>query len=285
MAQVHLGMVILCAHPADMITRLILVPALLSLAAPAMAQEAPRDFCAARPGKGSPTCILDQGRWQLELGLIDFSRQTDVSSRTTDWAAGDVLIRHGITPTTELQFGLTIFNRQSVVDRTTGDRVSDDGVGDLSLGVAHSLANPDGSGVSVAVGAYVTAPTGSRAFRADGFEGGIVAPVSLPLNADWTLSLSPGVDLVSDSDGQGRHAAYALAAGVGRGVGDWDLGVELWAQRDEDPITPTTQSTLDLTAVWSPPFLADAQLDFGLNFGLNDDSPDVEFGIGVARRF
>ena len=26
-------------------------------------------------------------------------------------------------------------------------------------------------------------------------------------------------------------------------------------------------------------------VDFGLNFGLNDDSPDVEFGVGVARRF
>jgi hypothetical protein len=31
--------------------------------------------------------------------------------------------------------------------------------------------------------------------------------------------------------------------------------------------------------------LADSQLDFGLNFGLNHDSPDVEFGVGLARRF
>ena len=36
---------------------------------------------------------------------------------------------------------------------------------------------------------------------------------------------------------------------------------------------------------WSPPSLPDAQLDFGLNLGLNDDSPDVAFGIGLARRF
>ena len=31
--------------------------------------------------------------------------------------------------------------------------------------------------------------------------------------------------------------------------------------------------------------MPNAQVDFGLNFGLNDDSPDVEFGVGVARRF
>lgn len=97
--------------------------------------------------------------------------------------------------------------------------------------------------------------------------------------------MSPEVDWVSDADGDGRHAAYTMVAGVGRGFGRWDLGAELWVSRDDDPVEATTQSTFDLTAVWSPPFLPDAQLDFGLNFGLNDDSPDVEFGVGLARRF
>lgn len=274
---------------APVVARLVILGAILALpAAPALAQTssaAERDFCAARPGKGAPTCILDQGRWQLELGLVDFARQTDAQSRTTSWSAGDILIRRGVTPTTEVQFGWTAYNRQSVRDRTSGATDADDGISDLSFGVAHSLANPDGSGVSVAVAAYVTAPTGSRAFRADEIEGGVILPVSLPLDDDWGLSLSPAIDVVSDSDGDGRHAAYALAVGVGRSVGDWALGAELWANRDEDPLVPTTQATFDLTAVWSPPFLSDAQLDFGLNFGLNDDSPDVEFGVGVARRF
>lgn len=267
--------------------RVALIAALTLSGAPALAQSpAPeREFCAARPGKGTPTCILDQGRWQLELGLVDFARRRDDQTRTTDWAAGDIFIRHGVSPTTEIQFGVTAYNRQTATDRISG--VSDvvEGVGDITLGIAHSLANPDGSGLSVAVAAYMTAPTGSRAFRADGVEGGVILPVSLPLNDDWSLSLSPGVDVVADSDGDGRHPAYAMAAGVGRMVGDWALGVELWASRDEDPLAPSTEATFDLTAVWSPPRMADTQLDFGLNFGLNEDSPDVEIGIGLARRF
>lgn len=260
--------------------------ALSSLAAPAAAQDSGlRDFCADRPGKGTPSCILDVGHWQAEIGLVDGARQSDDATRAESWAYGDTFIRYGLTSLTELQFGLTPYGVEKVTDRATGDSETVHGTGDLSLGFRHSLANPDGSGLSVAVAAGVSVPTGSRAFRADGIEGGVVLPVSVPLNDDWGLSLSPGVDIVRDADGDGSHATYNLVAGVGRSFGPWALGAEIWVSRDDDPMEAVTQSTFDLTAVWTPPFMEDAQLDFGLNFGLNDDSPDVEFGVGVARRF
>jgi len=260
----------------------------LSIAQPVLAQdqsEAERDFCADRPGKGTPSCVLDQGRWQVELGLIDGARQSDETTKTQALAAGDLFVRYGLTGRTELQLGLAAYERERVTDRTTGARETAEGSNDLSIGLRHSLRNPDGSGLSVALAGFITAPTGARAVRADGFEGGLVLPVSIPLDDDWSLSLSPELDWVSDADGDGRHATYAMTAGVGRGFGPWSLGVELWVARDDDPDAAVTQSTLDLTAVWSPAALPDAQLDFGLNFGLNDDSPDVEFGVGVARRF
>lgn len=272
-------------HPRSAV---LLSSLILGLAAtPAFAQqgEAPRDFCADRPGKGTPSCVLDKGRWQVELGLFDGARQSDAATRTDTWDAGDLFVRYGLTGLTELQLGLTTWNRERTTDRATGLRDTAEGVGDLSLGLRHSLKNPDGSGLSVAISGFVTAPTGSRAIRADGFEGGVLLPVSIPLNTDWSLSLTPEVDWVSDADGDGRHAAYTMVAGVGRGFGQWNLGAEIWISRDDDPDDATTQSTFDLTAVWSPPSLPDSQIDFGLNFGLNDDSPDVEFGVGLARRF
>ena len=279
------------ATPMTLRTRstLILLAGLAAVSAnsPAVAQSDPdlRDFCADRPGKGTPTCILDTGHWQVELGLFDGARQSSGGVRVESQAYGDTFLRYGLTSTTELQFGLTPYAREKTTDRTTGLSETADGVGDLSVGFRHSLANPDGSGVSVALAGFITAPTGSRALRADGFEGGVVLPISLPLNDDWSLSLSPGIDIVADSDGEGRHAAYAMVVGVGRSWGQWALGTELWVSRDDDPIEAVTQSTFDLTAVWTPPSMPDAQIDFGLNFGLNDDSPDVEFGVGVARRF
>lgn len=258
-----------------------------SSAAPAFAQstEALRDFCADRPGKGTPTCILDQGHWQVELGLFDGAQQRGDGVKVESWAYGDTFLRYGLTETTELQFGLTPYSREKTTDRATGFSETADGIGDISIGFRHSLANPDGSGLSVALAGFLTAPTGSRAVRADGFEGGVVLPISLPLNDDWGLSLSPEIDVVADSDGDGRHAAYTMVAGVGRSYGQWALGAELYVSRDDDPVEAVTQSSFDLTAVWSPPTLAGSQLDFGVNFGLNEDSPDVEFGVGLARRF
>ena len=255
-------------------------------AAPALAQDASlRDFCADRPGKGTPTCILDVGHWQVELGLFDGARQTDDDVKVDSWEAGDIFVRYGLTNTTELQVGLTSYSREKTTDRASGISDIADGIGDLSVGFRHSLAHPDGSGLSVALSGFFTAATGSKAVRADGFEGGVLLPVSMPLNADWSLNLSPEIDVVSDSDAEGRHAAYRMVAGVGRSYGAWALGVEVWVSREDDPIEATTQSTFDLTAAWSPPTLADSQLDIGLNLGLNDESPDVEFGVGLARRF
>ena len=53
--------------------------ALLTLAArrhrrPSPGRRAPadeRDFCAQRPGKATPPCVLDAGHLQIETGLVD----------------------------------------------------------------------------------------------------------------------------------------------------------------------------------------------------------------------
>lgn len=229
--------------------------------------------------------MLDQGRWQVELGVFNVARQTSDDQRSQSWNTGDLFVRYGATDLTEVQFGITAYGHETLRDRSTQDVQHSSGVSDITLGVRHSLSNPDGSGLSVAVAGFVTAPTGSRDLRADGFEGGVLLPISTPLNADWGLSLTPAIAVVGDGDGEGRHLAYTMVAGVGRGVGAWDLGVELWVSRDDDPLQPTTQSTFDLTAIWTPPGSTNSQIDLGLNFGLNDASPDIEFGLGLARRF
>ena len=267
----------------------IVASSALGAALPAMAQTAAsstlRPFCADRPGKGAASCVLDQGHVQIEIGAFDGARQTDSTTETDSWSAGSITARFGVGPATEIQIGTTVWQRETVTDRSSGVDDVAEGTGDLFLAVRQGLIRPDGEGLSVALMGYATVPTGGDEVRASGVEGGVVVPVSIDLGNEWGLGLSPYIEIVRDADGEGSHGAYSFAVDVDRDLGDWILGAELWVGRDEDPSGETTQASADLIAIWTPRLLPDAQLDFGLNFGLNDDSPDVEFGVGLARRF
>ena len=269
--------------------RLLTITVFSALMAAGMAQaqdkDVSRDFCADRPGKGSPPCVLDAGRFQAELGLADAAWSRGGGTATDDVALGGLELRLGLTSTVEGQLSWTAHERIRGQDRASGAVSKVDGVGDLNLGLRWSLKNPGGDGVSIALQPFVTAPVGSDGIGGGAWQGGLIAPMSLPLDADWSLALSPEVDMRPDADGSGRHAGYAGAVGVGRSVGPVALGVELWADRDEDPSGSVTSASFDLTAAWTPKAASDLQLDASAYLGLNHDTPDLELAVGVAKRF
>jgi len=51
-------------------------------AAPAHAEGEARDLCANRPGRGSPPCLLDAGRFQVEASFIDFTHDRQTGTTT-----------------------------------------------------------------------------------------------------------------------------------------------------------------------------------------------------------
>ena len=259
--------------------------ALLAVPVQAQAQDAPRDFCADRPGKGSPPCVLDAGRFQAELGVADGAWSRGGGTSTDDIAYGGLELRLGLTSTVEGQVSWSAHERVRDKDRATGTTSTVDGVGDVNFALRWSLKNPGGDGVSMAVQPFVTAPVGSDGIGGGKWQGGVIVPVSLPLNADWSLALSPELDARPDADGSGRHAGFGGALGVGRSIGPVALGVELWADRDEDPSGHVTSASFDLTAAWTSTTVKDLQLDASAYVGLNHDTPDLELAVGVARRF
>jgi hypothetical protein len=269
--------------------RSIAALAVLAWASTVHAQDAPRDFCADRPGKGSPPCVLDAGRFQAELGIADGAWSRGGGTSTDDTAYGAVELRLGLTSTVEGQLSWTAHERVRDKDRATGATSAVDAVGDVNFALRWSLKNPGGDGVSVALQPFVTVPVGADGIGGGAWQGGLIVPVSLPLPfspiGDWSLALAPELDVRPDADGSGRHAGFGGAVGVGRSFGSVALGVELWADRDEDPSGHVTSASFDLTAAWSPKSVPDLQWDAGAYLGLNHDTPDLELAVGVARRF
>lgn len=257
------------------------VLALLALAGAARAQE--RDSCADRPGKGSPPCVLDKGRFQVEVSGADaaFTRGGGVS--IDDVSYGALELRLGLSSTVEGQMTWTPRERARTRDHGVVSTVS--GSGDLGMALRWSLKNPAGDGFSAAIQPFAIGPTGADGIGGDAWQGGVIVPVSIPLNGDWSLSLSPEADVRPNASGSGRHAAYALAGGVGRAVGPANLGAELWVDVDDDPAERVTKASFDLTAAWTPKGLKDVQLDASAYVGLNRKTPDLELVVGLAHRF
>ncbi len=255
------------------------------LAVAAQAQTESRDFCPDRPGKGSPPCVLDVGRFQAELGLVDSAFRRGGGTSVDDTALGGLELRLGLTPVLEGQLSWTAHQRIRTKDRADGTVSTVSGSGDLTGAVRWSLRDPGGEGLSIALQPFVTAPTGADGIGGGKWQGGVIAPISIPLNADWSLALSPELDARPNADGSGRHAGLALAAGVGRSVGPFALGAELWVDVDDDPADRVTSASFDLTAGWTPKALPDVQFDASAYVGLNRATPDLELVLGVARRF
>jgi hypothetical protein len=249
----------------------------------AMAQDA-RDLCADRPGLGTPACTVDAGRVVMELGLGDWTRETDGASRTDTIETGDALVRVGLTDHLEAQIGWTAYGHVRTRDRSDGGIERDGGTGDMRVALRRNLSNPDGSGLSIAIMPYASLPSGGSAIGDGDWGAGLLLPVSFDLGSGLSLALTPEIDAAVDDDRSGRHLAYGSVAGLGLTLSDSVSGsIEVSVMRDADPTGHSTQALGGLSFAWQSS--DDMQFDIGFNAGLNGDSPDSEVYFGVVRRF
>lgn len=238
-------------------------------------------FCADRPGLATPPCTLAPGRMAVEIGLADWTLDRTRDTRTDTVVGGDTLLRFGLSPTLEAQFGWTAYGHVRTRDRATGRVTRMSGIGDVRLSVRRSLSGPGGP---VAVQPFVTLPTGGSAIGAGDWGAGVLLPVQFDLTDSLQFGLTPEIDAAVDADGSGRHLAYSGVAGLTRSLTHrLDLTGELAAMRDDDPQGSTTGVQGSLSLAYHPD--ADSQFDAGFVAGLDRTAPDLELYLGIARRF
>lgn len=252
-------------------------------AMPSAAQEM-RDLCPTRPGLGTPPCIVDQGHVLAELGIADWTRDQDNDTRTDTILGGDLLLRYGVDANSEVHIGWTAYGHQHERDRLTGNIQNTSGVGDVTVAYKRSLAQPDGSGFSVALQPFATLPAGGSAIGNGDWSAGLIVPVSAEIAKRVELQFSPEVDAAVDEDRSGRHLSYGTVAGLGVDMSETlSTALEFSAFRDDDPVGHSTELLAAASLAWQP---TDAwQLDVGSAFGLNANSPHARLYVGIARHF
>lgn len=259
--------------------------AVLLIAGTGIAQaEELRPLCADRPGLGTPACTVDQGRTIVELGGGDWTLDRDDAQRSDSLLAGELLVRHGVTPNLEVQAGWTAFGTVRTRDKASGAVSRSSGIGDVTVAARYNLSNPDGSGFSAAIMPYATLPTGGQAIGAGDWGAGLILPVTYSLSDTIGIELTPEIDAAVDSDRNGRHLAYGSVIGLSAALSSSVSGaIEVQMTRDEDPAGPATQALAGLSFGWQPG--DNLQLDAGAVAGLNSASPDIELYFGITRRF
>ena len=250
--------------------------AMLALgASPALAQE--RDFCANRPGLGTPACTMAPGTAMAEVGVAEWDHSADRSTADDSTTFGDLLFRVGVSDSAEFQFGLTSFTHDRTRDRASRLVTRTSAVGDAFLAVRRGIAGPNGP---VAAEAFVSAPPDHPGQWSAGF----LLPAGVDVPGGFQVALTPEVDLAADLDGRGQHVAYGGVAGLSHALGSkLSLAGEVAAFEDADPAGHSLDARLAGSLAWqvSPRLQLDVEADAGLSAG----APDRALMIGFADRF
>jgi hypothetical protein len=262
--------------------RIIIIAAILLAGASSAAAADQQPICADRPSKSTGPCTVPAGAWQIETGLIDWSRDSSVGERTdlTEW--GGSLIKYGVSGNADVELGFIPLETLSI--HGGGAHEHHSGFGDMLMRVKYALT-PENAPVQVSIDPFIKLPTANHWLGNGKVEGGLLVPVQVPLGkTPLTLSLDPELDLLADEDGHGRHLETQQVVNLGIAVNkELSLSAEIWTAWDWDPAGTTRQASADGSIAYE--LSKNLQLDAGANFGLNRSTPDMELYTGVSVRF
>ena len=259
----------------------VLAAMLVGASAPALgADEQP--ICADRPSKSTGPCTVPQGKWQIETGLIDWSRDTSegVTTNTIVWA--NTAIKYGISDKADIELWLTPLETQNMHGSGVSERHSS--FGDTLVRMKYALS-PNNSPVQLTLDPFVKIPTANHVFGNGKVEGGLLVPIQIALGkGPFSLSLDPELDVAANQSGHHYHLATQQVLNLGIQATDkLNLSTEVWASWDWDPEGTTSQVSWDASAAYF--VTKDLQLDGGANFGLNHQTPGIELYTGISYRF
>ena len=257
---------------------LLAVPLALTVS-PASAQA--DNFCADRPGLGTPACTMPPGQTMAELGVVGWDHSAGPASVEDDLTYGDLLVRAGIDDRTEVRVGLGGFGTMHSRDRASAVIARSHGIGDVSLGLRRSLSGQDGP---VALQLTATLPTRADGIGAGDWSASVLLPIDLTLPKGFELDLTPELDAAVNASGSGRHLAWGGVVGIGHSLGsNINLEGEFAAWRDDDPAGHATDARAALSLAWQAG--RNWQFDLEGDVGLSAAAPRHSLLLGLAHRF
>ena len=247
----------------------------------AAAPSGPPALCTDRPTKATSACTVPKGMVQFETDIVNWTKLSVDGVRTDTILYTNPTFKYGLTDSTDVEASITPY--ESIRTRDSSGSNAIRGVGDLYLRLKQRLTSSDAK-AQFALIPYIKLPTAKLGIGNRKVEGGLVGTGVFTLPAGFSLTVTPEVDALLDSDGHGHHAQYVGALNIGKTLSPkLTAYAEVWTAQNYDPAGHVRQYSADFAVAYlASPLL---QLDAGTNIGLNRATPGVQAYVGISTRF
>lgn len=229
-----------------------------------------------RPDYVESSDVVGKKVFQLETSAAtDWTASAGLTARTV---TTPTLFRLGVTKNVELRLETDGYTRATLTGASAVD-----GLSDAAVGIKWHLVDGAQRRPSVAVLIHGDLPSGSTAFRGEGFRPSFRAVGEWDLPAGFGIGIMPGV--VYDVNALGEREWTSLfGVTVGHPItASTRFYVEYAAEQLPLKATQPTTSFFDAGTAWV--ITRDLQVDLSARVGLSGEASDGSLAIGVSRRW
>jgi hypothetical protein len=248
-------------------------------------KELMRDFNTDRPTKSNVPYTVDAGHVQYEgdIFIFGFDNTTTPDTDNRIWVIGNPTFKAGLTNFADLEVNFSTFNSLQSTTRSTGASTVTTGFGDTFTRLKINLFGNEGGGPAMALIPYGKWPTAPQGIGNRYVEGGVIAPLAVPLPLGFTGILMGEFDYLKNPNDAGYHANFPALLNINRSIAEGVTAyAEIYANWSTHPDVANVY-TLDFAVAWSPK--PNFQLDAGINIGLSPSAIPYQLYVGIAQRF
>ena len=244
-----------------------------------------RDFATDRPTKSNVPYTVDAGHFQYEgdIFIYGYDSITTPDTNITTWVLGNPTFKVGLLNNLDFEVNFSAYNMYRAQTRSDGSLTAFNGFGDTLTRFKLNLFGNEGGGPALAVIPYAKWPTAPLGIGNRYVEGGLIAPLAVPLPAGVTAILMGEMDILKNPFDNAYHVNFPALINISRQVVP---GVTAYAEIYANWSTHQDVRdiyTLDFALAWSP--LPNFQLDVGVNIGLVSAATPYQIYMGISQRF
>lgn len=247
-------------------------------------KEKMRPMSTARPSKSDYSYTIDSGHIQIETSLYSFDKTKTTSSRTTNHSLlNSTAFRIGLSQSTEAELITTpiIWRKEKALQNNATTHKN--GFSDTTIRLKHNFLGNDSGNFSIAAIPFFKIPTNSNNLSNNYNEGGISIPIDIPLEHGYSLTYNPQALHLKRSDNLKYKTVFTNIFVISKSLTDkFSTYVEYYHSQVPESST-RFQQTLDFGVVYQ--LSKNLTIDGAINFGLSNNSTDLELLFGGAYRF